>query len=58
MILQDNDPHHLHQNFDYFYVYLVAAPILMAVVIYVCWKLMNYLDNRKTKNQQPHKREK
>ena len=58
MILQDNDPHHLHGNPDYFYLYFILAPILMAVVLYVCWRLMNYLDNRKDKKQQPQKREK
>lgn len=58
MILQDSDPHHLHANSDYFYLYFILAPILMALVLYVCWKLMNYLDNRKNKNQTPHERKK
>lgn len=58
MILQDNDPHHLHSNSDYIYLYFVLAPILIAAVFYVGWKLMNYLDNRKTKNQPPHNQEK
>lgn len=55
MILQDNDPHHLHPDPSYFYLYLVLAPILIAAVFYVCWKLMNYLDNRKTEKPPDNK---
>lgn len=58
MILQDNDPHHLHPDPNEIYFYFVLAPILIALVFYAGWKLMNYLDNRKTKNQPPQKREK
>lgn len=47
MFLQDNDPHHLHAEPNYIYLYLILAPIMMAVVFYATWKLMTFLDSRR-----------
>jgi len=46
MILQDSDPHHLHPDFSYFYLYLILAVVLGAAMLYGGVKLMRYLDNR------------
>ena len=43
----DNDPHHLHPNFNYFYFFLILAPILVVVITYITLRLLNYLENRK-----------
>lgn len=51
MIMQDNDPHHMHPDFNYVYYFLILAPILAVSVLYVGWKLMTYLDNRKKPEQ-------
>lgn len=47
MFLQDNDPYHLHAEPNYIYLYLILAPIMMAVVFYATWKLMTFLDSRR-----------
>ena len=45
--MQDNDLHHGYPDFNFFYVFLILAPILVAAIIYGGVKLMKYLDKRK-----------
>lgn len=40
-------PHSMHADFDYFYYFLIVAPMLVAVMIYSGIKLMTYLENRR-----------
>lgn len=51
MILQDNDPHHMHPDPYSVYYFLILAVILMAVMLCVGAKLMNFLDNRNERKQ-------
>lgn len=44
--MQDPDPHHTHENPIYFYVFFILAPILVAVVLYIAWKVMSYLESK------------
>ena len=46
MILQDNDPHHMHPDFNYVYYFLILAVILGAVMLFGAFRFMKYLDNR------------
>jgi hypothetical protein len=46
MLLQDNDPHHLHPDPNYIYYFVISAVILVAVVLVVGWNLMSFLDSR------------
>jgi F0F1-type ATP synthase membrane subunit b/b' len=46
MFLQDNDPHHMHPDFNYVYVFIVLAVIWGVAMLFAAPKLMNYLDNR------------
>jgi hypothetical protein len=55
MFLQDNDPHHLHADPTYLYAFFILAPILSVLILFVGWKLMNYLENRKMDNQMDKK---
>ncbi len=52
MILQDNDPHHMHADPFYFYAFFILAPIVVAATVYVGWKLMTYYENRKSRNDE------
>jgi uncharacterized membrane protein len=47
VIMQDNDPHHLHPSGWEIYIYWIVAPLLVALTLYGVMKLMNYLDDRK-----------
>lgn len=46
MFLQDNDPHHLHQDPNSIYYFGVLGVILIVVLFFAAGKIMNYLDNR------------
>ncbi|MEW6362789.1 MAG: hypothetical protein AB1477_11830 [Acidobacteriota bacterium] len=46
MILQDNDPHHMHPDFTYVYVFVVLAVIFAVAIMFAAPKIMSYLDNR------------
>jgi hypothetical protein len=46
MILQDNDPHHMHPDPNSVYYFLISAVILMAALFFVAAKIMKFLDNR------------
>lgn len=52
MILQDNDPHHLHADPFYFYAFFILAPIVVAATVYVAWKLIAYYENRKDRQDE------
>ena len=45
-MFQADDPHHFHPNFNYLYVFLIVAPVITFVVIYLGLKLGTYLDLR------------
>jgi len=47
MILQDNDPHHMHTDFSYFYYFLILAPVIAALLFYGGVKLLNYLESQR-----------
>lgn len=47
MFLQHDDPHRHAGGIEYFYYFLILAPFLVAVVLFVAWKLLNYLEKRK-----------
>lgn len=47
MILQDNDPHHLHPDFSTFYYFLIIAVFLLPLVIYTTLKIADYLEKRR-----------
>jgi uncharacterized membrane protein len=47
VIMQDNDPHHLHSSGWEVYIYWIVAPLLVALTLYGVMKPMNYLDDRK-----------
>lgn len=51
MILQDNDPHHMHPDFNYVYYFLILAVILGAVMLFGAMRFMKYLDNRYERKQ-------
>lgn len=46
MFLQDNDPHHMHPDFNYVYYFLILAVVLTALVLFVGLKVMTFFDNR------------
>ncbi|HQU81705.1 MAG TPA: hypothetical protein PKY59_01180 [Pyrinomonadaceae bacterium] len=46
MIWQDNDPHHIHPEFNYLYVFIVLAVILGAAVMFGAPRIMKFLDDR------------
>ena len=46
MIMQDNDPHHMHPDPNYIYYFVILAVILVVVTLFAGWKLMSFLDNR------------
>lgn len=46
MLLQDNDPHHLHPDPNYVYYFVISAMILVPIVFFVVWQLMSFLDRR------------
>lgn len=46
MILQDNDPHHMHPDFNYVYYFLIVAVIFAVAIMFAAPKIMSYLDNR------------
>lgn len=46
MILQDNDPHHMHPDPNSVYYFLISAVILMAALLFAASKIMKLLDNR------------
>jgi flagellar biosynthesis/type III secretory pathway M-ring protein FliF/YscJ len=46
MILQDNDPHHMHPDFNYVYYFLIIAVIFAVAMLFAAPKIMSYLDNR------------
>lgn len=52
MILQDNDPHHLHADPFYFYAFFILAPIVAVATIYVGWKLLTHYENRKSRQDE------
>lgn len=39
LLQEDNDPHHVPANFNYFYLFLTLSPILVLIVAYVGLKL-------------------
>lgn len=49
--MQDNDPHHLHPSEWEPYIFLIAAPILVALVFYFGVKLLTYLENRSNRRR-------
>ncbi len=51
MILQDNDPHHMHPDFNYVYYFLILAVILGAAMLFGARRFMKYLDNRYERKQ-------
>lgn len=55
MILQDNDPHHLHHDPNHIYYFLILAVIMVAVLLFVGVRLMSYLDNRYKRNKTSEK---
>jgi hypothetical protein len=50
--MQHDDPHHMHADPIYLYLFLILAPILLIVCIYAGYKLMNYLDKRVDRKQE------
>ncbi|MEW6361487.1 MAG: hypothetical protein AB1477_05125 [Acidobacteriota bacterium] len=46
MILQDNDPHHMHPDPNQIYYFLILAVVLMAALLFAASKIMKLLDNR------------
>ena len=46
MILQDNDPHHMHPDPNSVYYFLISAVILMAALLFAASKIMKLLDDR------------
>jgi F0F1-type ATP synthase membrane subunit b/b' len=46
MILQDNDPHHMHPDFSYVFYFVILAVIFAVAMLFAAPKVMNYLDNR------------
>ena len=55
MILQDNDPHHMHPDFNYVYYFLILAVILGAAMLFGARRFMKYLDNRYERKQSNEK---
>lgn len=54
MIWQDNDPHHMHADYSYFYYFLVLAPVIAALLFYGAIKLLNYLESQRNQiNEKP-----
>ena len=50
--MQHDDPHHMHADPFYLYLFLILAPILLIVCIYAGYTLMNYLDKRDDRKQE------
>lgn len=49
MYLQHEDPHrHTAAGIETFYLFVILAPILVAFLLFLTWKVMNYLEKRKT----------
>ena len=46
MILQDNDPHHMHPDPNQIYYFLILAVVLMAALLFAASKILKLLDNR------------
>jgi hypothetical protein len=44
--MQDNDPHHMHPDFNYVHYFLIIAVIFSAAMLFAAPKIMSYLDNR------------
>lgn len=55
MFLQDNDPHHMHPDFNYVYYFLIIAPIVAIAVIYFGMKILDRLGSRKDRRAQGKK---
>jgi len=47
MIFQHDDPHnHMGPAFETVYLLLILGPILMALILFLGWKVLKYIDNR------------
>jgi len=55
MILQDNDPHHMHPDMNYVYYFLILAVIIGAAMLFGAMRFMKYLDNRYERKQSGEK---
>ena len=55
MIMQDNDPHHMHPDPNYIYYFVILAVILVVVTLFAGWKFMSFLDNRYERKQKRKK---
>ncbi|MBV6496555.1 MAG: hypothetical protein DCC44_01135 [Acidobacteria bacterium] len=48
MYLQHDDPHrHTAPGIETFYLFLILAPILVALLVFLLWKVLNHLENEK-----------
>ena len=48
MYLQYDDPHrHAAPGIETFYLFLILAPILVALLVFLLWKVLNHLEKRK-----------
>ena len=49
---EENDPHHMHPDFSYFYYFLILAPIIAIVIGYIVTKLLISSENRKNRRNE------
>ena len=48
MYLQHDDPHrHTAPGIETFYLFLILAPILVALMVFMLWKVLSHLEKRK-----------
>lgn len=48
MYLQHEDPHRqMAPGIETVYLFLILAPILVALLLFLLWKVMNYVEKRK-----------
>lgn len=48
MYLQHDDPHrHTAPGIETVYLFLILAPILVAFLLFLAWKVMNYVEKRR-----------
>lgn len=54
--MNNQDPHFLHTANWELYVFLLAAPLIIAAVLYFSVKLMNRIDSKRVKQQMNDKK--
>ena len=47
MFMLAEDPHHMHADANYFYYFLVLSVILVVAALFVGWKILTYLEQKR-----------